>query len=64
VLIGLVSLIVLGNLPDVAALVDKLELPGLLFYVAAFGYGYFWSSIGRQTDKGVQLMKNGSYDIT
>jgi hypothetical protein len=60
VVVGFLSLIVFGNLPDVKEVIDNLELPGFLFYVAAFGYGYFWASIGRQGDKGIQLARTGS----
>ena len=63
VVVGFLSLLVFGNLPDVSATVESLELPGFLFYVAAFGYGYFWASIGRQGDKGVMLAKNKTAKI-
>ena len=61
---GFLSLLLVGNLPDVQGVVESLNLSGTLFFVAAFAYGYFWSSIGRQGDKGVQIVKSGSSNIT
>ena len=64
VAVGFLSLLVFGNLPDVSGTIESLELPGFLFYVAAFGYGYFWASIGRQGDKGVMLARTGSSAVS
>lgn len=63
VLIGFLALVVFGNLPDVVEIVDRANVPDFLYYVVAFGVGYFFASMGRQGDKVGSLVKSGSYKI-